>query len=350
MRTQSCRIGLFAAASLLLFVPALLAQEKVPRGVLTAATYDFGTVKQGAKLSHTISLRNIGDAPLVIERISSSLPALSVRVKKVIAPGDEATIALELDTAEMSGEVRDDVAIHTNDAQTPPLSFHIQGRVHSPIDVLPRPAIFLSAFRWETETASRSVTIVNNEESLLEILGKRVEGNRFTAELTPTEEGRRYQLTVKLVPGAPAGHGSGQIALSTNRGEIRIPVFTFLKDKVYVNPPEADLGRIDLEQAQKEPKLLEFRSLSIFVYKHRGQDFRIRAEPSLPFIAVEMTPAEGPAAVINIPRQGPTGVFELKVVLIKDQLKPGKFEGTIRVSTNDQEFPHLQIPVRIEVK
>ena len=343
-------IALFTVAWMLLSVPAVLAQDKIPRGVLKATTYDFGTVKKGANLSHTISLRNTGDAPLVIERISSSLAALSVRAKKVIAPGEEATIALELDTAEMSGEVRDDVVIHTNDPQAPPLSFRIQGRVHSPVEVLPRPAIFLSAFRWETQTASRSVTIVNNEETPLAILGKRADGDRFTADLTPTEEGRRYQLTVKLLPGAPAGHARGQIALSTNHGDIQIPVFTFLKDRVYVNPPEAELGRIDLEEAQKQPKLLDFRGQSIFVYKHKGQDFRIRAEASLPFVAVETTPAEGPAALINIPRQGPTGVFELKVVLIKERLKPGKFEGTIRVSTNDEEFPQLLIPIRIEVK
>ena len=33
-------------------------------------------------------------------------------------------------------------------------------------------------------------------------------------------------------------------------------------------------------------------------------------------------PLEGPGTVVNIPRQGPTGVFELQVVPIKERLQP----------------------------
>src|SRR5207244_1443137 len=121
--------------------------------------------------------------------------------------------------------------------------------------------------------------------------------------------------------------------LSTNKGEIAIPVFTFLKEKVFANPPEVDLGRLSLEQLEKEPSL---------------QDFRIRVESSLPFNGVERTPREGPGAVVNIPRQGPTGIFELRVVPIKDRLQRGKFQGTIRILTNDEEFPELLITVRGE--
>src|SRR5713226_6304741 len=61
-------------------------------------------------------------------------------------------------------------------------------------------------------------------------------------------------------------------------------------------------------------------------------------------------PPEGPGAVVNIPRQGPTGIFELRVVPIKERLERGKFQGTIRIFTNDAEFPELLIPVRIEVE
>jgi hypothetical protein len=344
------RFPCLGTIALLLFAPASIAQEKVPRAVLGDALYDFGTVKQGTTLSHTISLRNAGEAPLVIETIASSLPTLSIRAKRIIAPAEEATITLELDTGGLSGEVRDDVIVHTNDPKAPRLSFRIQGQVHSAFQILPRPMIALSAFRWEAETKAGGVTIVNQEESPLEILGKRVEGNHFTVDLTPIEQGRRYQLAVRLLPTAPAGHANGRITLSTSKGEIQIPVFTFLKDRVYVNPPDADLGRIDLDQVQREPRMLAFRAQSVFIYKYEGRDFRIRAESPFSFVGIEQTPADGPGAVIDIPRQGPTGVFELKLAPIKEQLKPGTFHGTIHVSTNDEQFPEVLIPVRLEVK
>jgi len=350
MKRDYLGIGLFALALSFHFVSFSLAQGKSPRAVLESAVYDFGTVKKGAKLSHTIFVRNEGDAPLIIEGMRFSVPMLRVGVNRVVTPEEEANIVLELDTAELSGQVLDDIVLHTNDPQASQLSIRLQGRVQSPVEVLPRPAIYLSAFRWETGTKTGVVTVANNEESPLEILGNRAEGDRFSAALTPIEEGRRYQLTVKLVPAAPAGHASGTITLNTNKGDIQIPVFTFLKDKVYVNPPDVELGVIDLELLKQEPRHLDFRSQSVFVYKHQGQDFRIRVDSSLPFIAIEKTPPEGPGALVDIPRQGPTGIFELRVFPVKEQLKPGKFQGTIRVSTNDGEFRELLIPVRVEVR
>ena len=343
-------IGLFATAFLFLLVPLALAQEKVPRAVLQGTVYDFGTVKIGVTLSQTISLRNAGDAPLIIERMSLPLPALTVRVKNVVAPGEEASITLQVDTARLSGAVEGDVVLHTNDPQAPRLSLRVQGYVRSPVEVLPRRAMFLSAFRWDAEAKKGVVTIVNHDESPLEILGNRTDGDRFTVELTPLEKGQRYQLAARLLPSGPAGQARGRVTLSTNKGEIEIPVFTFLKEKVYANPPDVDLGRISLEQLEKQPNLLDFRTDTVFIYKHQGTDFQIRVESSLPFIGVKRTPLEGPGAVVNIPRQGPTGVFELQVVPIKERLQPGSFQGTIRIFTNDEEFPELLIPVRVEVR
>jgi len=344
------RIGLFALFVLFLFVPLSFAQERAPKAALESAVYDFGTVKKGAKLSQTISLRNTGDAPLIIERMTFPLPALTARVKHVVGPGEEASLALQVDTAALSGGVEGDIVVHSNDPQAPRLSLRVQGRVRSPVEVLPRPAIFLSAFRWEAETKKSVVTVVNRDESPLEILGNRTDGDRVTMELTVVESGQRYQLAVKLLPSAPAGPAGERITLSTNKGEIDIPVFTFLKEKVFANPPDVDLGRLSLEQLEKQPSLLDFRSETVFIYKYHGQDFRIRVESSLPFIGVEKTPGEGPGAVVNIPRQGPTGIFELRVVPIKERLERGKFQGTIRIFTNDAEFPELLIPVRVELE
>jgi len=38
------------------------------------------------------------------------------------------------------------------------------------------------------------------------------------------------------------------------------------------------------------------------------------------------------------------------VVPIKERLERGKFQGTIRIFTNDAEFPELLIPVRVELE
>src|SRR3989442_908718 len=152
MKRDYLGIGLLALALSSQFVSLSLAQGKTPRAVSESAVYDLGKGKKGTKLSHPISVRNKGDAPLIIEGMRFSVPMLRVGVNRVVAPDEEANIVLELDTAELSGQVLDDIVLHTNDPQASQLSIRLQGRVQSPVEVLPRPAIYLSAFRWETGT------------------------------------------------------------------------------------------------------------------------------------------------------------------------------------------------------
>jgi hypothetical protein len=335
---------------LLLLAAPTLAEEQVPRAHLEETLYDFGTVKTGAKVQYTIPLRNLGDENLVIQDMRFSIPALTVRTPRVIPPGGDAVLTLELDTSGFRGDVQARVVLRTNDPHAPTLELQVRGRVESAVELLPRPAIFLSAFRWEVEERESAITIVNRDERPLEILGLRSEGGQFTARLKPVEEGRRYELVVKLRGSGPSGMGLGRITLSTNQGEtIAIPVFTLLRDQVYVNPPELDLGQISLEQIEKHPDSLKFKTETLYVYKYRGEDFRIQVDAVPSFVAVEKSPADGPGAVVNIPQQGRTAIFEIKVAPIREQLRLGTLEGTIRIRTNDPEFSEILVPIRCEL-
>jgi len=338
-------------ALLLLLASPALAEEQVPRAHLEGTLYDFGTVKTGAKVQYTIPLQNLGATDLVIQDLRLSVPALTVRTPRVIPPREAAILTLELDTSGFRGDVQARVVLRTNDPHAPSLELHVRGRVESAVELLPRPAIFLSAFRWEIEQRESALTIVNREESPLKILGVRSEGDRFTVRLEPVEVGRRYQLVVKLRGSGPSGLGLGRITFSTNRGEtIAIPVFTLLRDQIYVSPPELDLGQISLEQIEKHPDSLKAKTETLYVYKYRGKDFRIQVDAPPSFVALEKTPADGPGAMVNIPGQGSTAIFEIKVApMIREQLKLGTLEGTIRIRTNDPEFPEVLVPIRCEL-
>jgi hypothetical protein len=327
------------------------AQEPAPRAILLETSYDFGTVMPGTTVRHSFTLRNAGNVDLLIEGMQFSLPGLTIQGAGVIAPGTDGTVSLELTTEALRGDVQGDVILRTNDSQSGPLRLHLHGIVRSLVEVTPG-AVLLRAFRWEAETIPGVVTIANQGEGPLVILGSRTdsEGERFTARVSAIEAGQRYQLTVNLNASSPAGRAQGRVIVQTNKGEIAVPVLTFLKERVYVSPPDIDLGRISLEQLAREPNLLNFRTQAVFVYKYRGQNFQITPESSLPFLALEKTPPVGTGALVDIPQQGPTAVFEVRVAPMRDQLKPGKFEGVIRVTTNDPEFPELTIPVRGEIE
>ena len=54
--------------------------------------------------------------------------------------------------------------------------------------------------------------------------------------------------------------------------------------------------------------------------------------------------------MVNIPRQGPTAIFDLTLQLVVKKLQPGSFEGVVRIRTDDPDFPELSVPVKGEVR
>jgi len=50
--------------------------------------------------------------------------------------------------------------------------------------------------------------------------------------------------------------------------------------------------------------------------------------------------------------QDPTAqsqIFRFDVGLVVDRLKPGKIDGSVRILTDDSDFPEITLPVRGEV-
>jgi len=78
------------AAVLVICAPAHAAGTAVFR----ETTYDFGTVKQGQKVTHVFPVRNTGDTPVTIERVELQMPGVTARFRPLIAPGDEGKITL----------------------------------------------------------------------------------------------------------------------------------------------------------------------------------------------------------------------------------------------------------------
>jgi len=328
-----------------------LAADETPRLHLEQTRVEFGTVKPGVKVQRAIPLQNLGAADLEIHDMRLSVPGLTVKAPRVVPPHGDAEILLELDTAGSRGDVQARVSLRTNDPQAARVDIELRGRVESMVDLLPRPALFVSAFRWEADDKESTITVANRDERPLEIVAMEPRGDNFTVRLKVVEAGRRYELVAKVRGTGSSGMGLGQIVLRTNQGEtIAIPVFTLLRDRTYLSPTEIDFGRIGRERSERQPDALQSKGETLYIYQYRAKDFRIQIDSAPSFVTIAKVPAEGPAAVVDIPRQGPTGVFELKIAPILERGGPGKREGTIRITTNDPETPELLVPVRVELE
>jgi hypothetical protein len=77
--------------------------------------WDFGTITEGAKVSHTFRFKNVGNAPLVIQSATAScgctIPKFS---KEPIAPGEEGKIPVEFDSKGKESQITKDINIIAN--------------------------------------------------------------------------------------------------------------------------------------------------------------------------------------------------------------------------------------------
>ncbi len=114
--------------------PAAAQSSPVPSGpttemVFTETEFDFGTVKEGEKVSHTYKFKNAGKEPLVISNAQGSCGCTVPKwPRDPIAPGKTGEIVVEFDTRGKAGDRNQKVTLTAN--TNPPQTFlTLKGKV-----------------------------------------------------------------------------------------------------------------------------------------------------------------------------------------------------------------------------
>lgn len=101
-----------------------------PRIRVDPTTFDFGKVRPGRSLRKEFRLRNLGDEPLVIERISKSCRCTSAEVEELfLKPGASTPLRVGLETPRVPGRVEERVLLRSNDPDTPLLEIRLLATV-----------------------------------------------------------------------------------------------------------------------------------------------------------------------------------------------------------------------------
>jgi hypothetical protein len=190
-----------------LFSGYCLSAEKGPKIQFEELKWDFGRKKQGDVLTHTFLFENVGDEPLVIERVRTSCGcAAASPSKKKFNPGEKGEIEVSFNTRGYYGEQNKFIYVDSND----PSESVKQLMISASVDVPPSPKIELDSYTTDLGL------VLEGEELRTEFNIR----NKGVLELTVTPfhadasffiQGKKISPPLKIAAG------------KTQRVEVRIP-------------------------------------------------------------------------------------------------------------------------------
>jgi len=314
---------------------------QAPQAIVPNLSHDFGSVEQGSKVVHQFTIRNAGTASLTLTRLSLSESGMTGKMRPAILPGEETALTLEWDTTRMKGTVVGKAVLEVNDPVKPQITFVLTALVKPAIEFLPYQAIFASVYKGES--SNRSVRIVNNSERPLGITRVEQQGEHFHAGIKPVEAGKQYELEVTVPPTIPPGRYSEAVFLYTDDPKmprLMVPVNVLIKPDVYANPAAVDFGRVVLRELADNPSVLDLLTQNFIVRKRAGNFSITTVTSDIPFVTVRRSPDGA----------GSSEAFRIDVALMKERLQPGPISGSIRILTDDRQFPELIVSVRGEIQ
>lgn len=299
----------------------------------TANRFEFGRVIRGVVVAHDFVLRNQGSGPLQIKRVDATAPLVLAGIPEKLPAGTEAAIRASLDTSGLGGAFEGEILVALSDPTLPEARLSFRGEVYPGVELRPAQPLSITGHRGQKKAVSAE--IISHEPDPLRILQIEHPKERFTTQLLPIEEGKRYRLTVILNPKGPAGRYSDRIRITTSSKAIpffEVPVPTELRERVWTTPESLNFGPLNIGFVREAAGLLSRMERRFAIFHAGAPDFQLDLRSDLPFL------------VLKCQRAGPDR-YEASVHLIAENVQVGPIDGFIFIETNDPDCPRLRVPV-----
>jgi len=320
------------AVVVLLLLAAGAGADVGPRLAIDQPVFDFGTVERGTRVDHTFGLVNRGDAELRIEHVKSSCGCtVAVLSDRVVPPGGEARVAVDLDTGRLAGRTTKTITVYTNDPAAAVVGLSLAGQVTADLVVTPTPLYLGRIHRGEP--VRREVLVTPGREGAAFTV-ERVEPTHpaVRARLEPRTDGPGQRVVVELDRDVPLGRFNETLTLRTTSPHepvLRIPVLGSVEGDVVVLPPQVTFGVMHGAAGAE-------------------RELWIRNRGARPVSVTKVVVPEKYATYELIPVH--EGEEYRLVIHLRDGLAPGKIESSVEIFTDHPDEKHLVIPLYAIIK
>ena len=295
-----------------------------PRADVADPVYNFGTALSGPPLKHAFMIRNAGGAPLKIGKVITSCGCTAATPSKtVLAPGEAAIIAAQVDTRFEQGHSLSVITVATNDPRNPGLELKIEGVIKPQLAADPV-AVDFGRVRHGT-AASRQVVI----DDLTGGKGFALKSVKNSSPYIKVTEAARRDgkpgalLAVALSPAMPPGPISDTIRIDTSLAPLRVAILGVVTGDLTIEPPQVSFGILPHHQgATRIIRLTNQgdRTVKVLGVESTNHSVLARVEP--------VTPGK-----------------EYKVTLALQPGTPdGQIRGALTIRTDDPRQTTLTVP------
>jgi len=201
------------------------------------SSVDFLTVSNDEDHGRNIAMFSKDKPDLKITRLISSNPTLLSVDSRPLGPEEAKqlkvaagyAIELKLRKSTNLGAFAEEVVVETDHPKMPRLSLKVRGKVAGSVSMIPEKVVLRGVN--SSNGGSQDVTIwVRGRTSATFSVARKPEGIDVAVEpikMAPGGTGSKYKMTVKVMPGAPAGEIDGEVVLKTDvpmAGEVRLPL------------------------------------------------------------------------------------------------------------------------------
>ena len=297
-------------------------KEDVPEIVVEEPVHDFGKMYRGQTGIHVFTVKNVGNAPLVIQEIVNTCRcSAAVASTDEIPPGGEGEIRATLDTWGMAEKLSKDLAIYSNDPKKPAYLITLKADVVEDVRFIPSKIYFGEVLTGEKATETLRLKVLVPEK--VSISGVSCDDDRFKVEKGKVS-GDESTYTI---------HFSG----SETRGHINASVQVKLEG---ANFPQMDRPvEVDIVGNLRAPQslILDKRD-GAFTEKKFVLESR---DKRAPFKVAEITDSNDNLRFDVIAEASTKTVVKVNV---KDPVTnlDAPLEGTIQIETTDKRDPLLK--------
>jgi len=327
-------------------------EAAAPRLTLAETEFDFGEVKAGADAKHSFVVKNEGTADLIIHNVTPSCGCTATDFTRVIPPGREGLVTLLFKTAGYSGALTKTASVFTNDPQRPNFNLGLalvvtgeapRGRRVGPFVVGPTD-------HWTGRVArgtSLSAVITVFPDGSDGPDGPRparvtkliAGGEVFDVTLETLRGGQSYVVKAVSRATLPIGTHTQVARLVTD--SLEHPELALTLEAVVLPPVTVTPAALSFEDMPVSRPDYDVATLSKFVWVRHGVGGGLelkKLSSTLPFIKVKIESVSG------------GGQAHLLRVGFTDKPAPGRHAGALRIETNNQEVPVIEIPLTVTAK